>query len=406
LRAEGITRFQEGQEFEKNTQALMDAQNKYNEGIQAFQTGNLDEAIQKMQVAVSAAPVPLYQDKLTEYRDVQSKLEQIGQKLFTRPITLQLVEEAKAELDRLRAKYGAHPLLEQMSIPERQALGQAVEHGLYGVERKVGDAQRTPRIEDASTFIEDAARTLSTLENAWPGGEEISRQLSHVRTRLNKEQTKNEEAQELLDRANTAFATNDKTRARELLRTVQSLYPLDPEVDTLSAKLAPYEANRSRLLTIGGVIGALIIIIIGIWGWGRFQNYQLSLTPTPTFTFTPTSTTTLTPTPTLTPTSTSTFTPTPTFTLTPTPTFTVTPTFTPTLTPTPMTMRAIRRIWVRNDCYESYTAIGSIPAAGVVQLLPAERRLDNLNRECVLVEYKGIDSSYTGWVLLADLTLP
>jgi hypothetical protein len=39
-----------------------------------------------------------------------------------------------------------------------------------------------------------------------------------------------------------------------------------------------------------------------------------------------------------------------------------------------------------------------------VRFLPDERRFDDFNRECVLVEYVGPDKSVIGWILFADLT--
>jgi hypothetical protein len=113
-------------------------------------------------------------------------------------------------------------------------------------------------------------------------------------------------------------------------------------------------------------------------------------------------------TPTATATSTSTVTPTATNTATPTPTATFTPTITstPTLTPTPLTLILARQVWARNGCYELFTAIGRIPEGATVRTLPSERRFDNLNRECLLVEYQGPTQSVIGWILLIDLAGP
>jgi hypothetical protein len=63
-----------------------------------------------------------------------------------------------------------------------------------------------------------------------------------------------------------------------------------------------------------------------------------------------------------------------------------------------------RDIWIRNGCYESYKAIGQVPAGSSVNFLPAGRRFDNLSRECLLVEYTGPgNTSLIGWMLIADL---
>jgi hypothetical protein len=64
-------------------------------------------------------------------------------------------------------------------------------------------------------------------------------------------------------------------------------------------------------------------------------------------------------------------------------------------------------LWARKGCYESEEAIGRIPAEAEVTLISIpEREFDNLNRECVLVEYRGEDDTVIGYVLLEDLFIP
>ena len=43
------------------------------------------------------------------------------------------------------------------------------------------------------------------------------------------------------------------------------------------------------------------------------------------------------------------------------------------------------------------------PAAASVDFLPAGRRFDGFNRECVLVSFQEFEKSIIGWVLVADL---
>jgi hypothetical protein len=132
----------------------------------------------------------------------------------------------------------------------------------------------------------------------------------------------------------------------------------------------------------------LVVAAIGFLGWwtvGRIRSYILSLTPTSTPTATPTTTATVT------------YTPTGTSTITPTPTITFTP------TTTPIVGTSLRDIWARSGCYEGFSAIGRIPAGGSLNFLPTERRFDQFNRECLLVEYLGEGRSIIGWVLIADV---
>ena len=122
------------------------------------------------------------------------------------------------------------------------------------------------------------------------------------------------------------------------------------------------------------------------WGNGKYQAYLLAQTPT--VTATATSTATFTPSPTQTPTQ------------TPTPL----PTLTPTLTPTPIVAFTQRDVFARNGCYEKFTAVGKIPSGASVRFLPTERRFDEFNRECVLVEYLTPEGgAIAGWVLTLDV---
>jgi hypothetical protein len=66
-----------------------------------------------------------------------------------------------------------------------------------------------------------------------------------------------------------------------------------------------------------------------------------------------------------------------------------------------------RTVWVREGCYEDEVAKSRIPEGAVVTLISIpERVFDNLNRECVLVEYRTEDASAIGYVLLLDMTIP
>ncbi len=120
--------------------------------------------------------------------------------------------------------------------------------------------------------------------------------------------------------------------------------------------------------------------------------YERNLARTPTVTMTPTIT--LTPTMTLTPT----------ITMTPTPDYSPTPTNT--VTPTPvMFVRALRDVWVRTGCYGSYSSPGRLREGMTVELVSMpERRFDEFNRECVLIEYTSGDYAIIGYVLIEDIT--
>jgi hypothetical protein len=145
----------------------------------------------------------------------------------------------------------------------------------------------------------------------------------------------------------------------------------------------------------GAIVG--IIILVALWFGGRgiaglVRQRQLALTPSPTATGTITPTPTITPTATVTPTATPERSPTPIYSPTPTPVITGT---------------VLRTLFAREGCYESYRAVGRIPEGAVVSLIAIPNRVfDNLNRECVLVEYRTEDRAIIGYVPLVDMSIP
>jgi len=172
-------------------------------------------------------------------------------------------------------------------------------------------------------------------------------------------------------------------------RGVRKRFPNDPQVINLKRSL-----SLSYFVAVVGALLALVVLglLISVATRSISSSIQArNLARTPTATFTPTIT--LTPT----------ITPTPTKTLTPTPDYSPTPTKTATPTPV-MYVETIRQVYARNDCYEGYIATGRIPEGTQLTLLPMpERRFDNFNRECLLVEFRGNGFSIIGYILLVDV---
>ena len=215
----------------------------------------------------------------------------------------------------------------------------------------------------------------------------LENEISALETEINNAQDEIERAKEALENGNRFFALD----AYRISRNVRKRFPNDPQVLALKRGLTP-----TYFVAGGGSI--IIIILLGFLISFAARNisasiYARNLARTPTVTYTPT--VTLTPT----------VTPTPTKTLTPTPDYSPTPTRTATPTPVVMVV-TLRDVYARSDCYAGYKATGLIPQGTTLTLLPmAERRFDEFNRECVLVEFRGSDFAIIGYVLMADVTV-
>ncbi len=383
LRDSGIQRWQEGLEFEQKLQENIDAENVYQEGLQLFEQGNLDDAIESVETAARATGLPKYSDKAQEYRAIRDTLKKHHEALSALTIDPKLAAQAKAYLELLASNYGDNPIVQRFrarlntNIP--RALGPLKEQAraLKNQADRSATLDETHHLAQQAKSVLEQIRDLQGLDDAserlW---NEVDKQLRDV-TRLEND----------LEQSRAAYENqrNWPAQAARLSQEVRERFPGDPAVIQFSRQLNRFFFLRT-LVKIGVVLISLLIFGGLVWiGIGRFNEYQLSLTPTatPTGTFTPT--------PSRTPTSTATAT------ITPTPTITFTP------TPTPTTAQTLRDVWARSNCYEGYPAIGKIPAESQVDFLPAERRFDNFSRECVLVEYEEFGSSIIGWILIADL---
>ncbi len=383
LRDLGIQRWQEGQEFAQKLRENIDAENVYEEGLLQFQHGELDDAIDKIEAASRATGLPKYSDKAQELRQVRERLRSLFDTLSQAEVEPQVASEAKSTLDNLTAEYGENPAFARLFERLRVVVPRVVDPLKEHTRDLKNQAERAGTIEEALYLAKQAKQNLAQIRNL----EGVDDSLNRLQNEIDQLQRTIQKFDNDLASAQQAYENKPDwpAEAARLSAEVRERFPNDPGVSKLNRNLRGY---RWRLLGIraGGVlIGLILLSVLANWGLGRYRAYLVSLTPTPT------------PTATATPTET----PTPTLTATTTPT--VTETTTPTLTPTPLAAIAQRDIFARSDCYEGFSASGRIPAGESVRFLPAERRFDDFNRECTLVEYSRDGGVVIGWVLLADL---
>jgi hypothetical protein len=245
-------------------------------------------------------------------------------------------------------------------------------------------AERSPTLEGTLYIAKQAKQQLDQIRTLEGLDDSLDRLGSDV-DKLVRETQKHDND---LQSSAVAFEAQPRwpAKAAKMSAEARKRYPNDPNVTALNNKLMRYRLSLWGLRGLGGIIILILLGLLVAWGNGRFQAYQLSRTPTATATATATATIT------------------PTFTVTASPTLTPSETPTPSLTPTPTIGITLRSIWARNDCYEGFSAIGKLPEGVEVHFLPAGRRFDDFNRECVLIEYTAPDRSIIGWVLFMDLT--
>ncbi len=387
LRDSGIQRWQEGQEFEQKLQQMIDAESAFQEGMKFFNQGLIDEAIEKIDIASQVTGMPRYKDKTQEFRKVKESLRSVTDILNSNVSDAKLLIQAKNGLDSLNSEYGENPAFKKLRTRLDLASPRIVEALSQQARSLLAQAERSQTLETAMSMAEEARKIVDQVcilnnQDAGRLQTEVDRVVGELRS-----------CEEELSQAIDSYEKNKSwpVQAARMSGDVRRRFPSDPRVVKLNRNLAGYRSKLNYLRLGGIVIGIVILLLLVRWG----RNQVIAMIPTAT----PTSTST----PTITPT----FTMTPTATYTPTPTLTPTITPTPTLTPTPMQATLARNVWARTGCYESFSAIGKIPQGATIRLMPGDRRFDNLNRECLLVEYTAPDtSSVIGWILVADLAVP
>lgn len=381
LRDMGIQRWQDGQEFEQKLQQYIDAESVYSEGLQLFGQGMIDDGIERVEAAAQATGLPKYNDRAQEMRKAKTAMQSIGECLNTVVTDPKDMAKMKTDLDGLYLQFGDNPAF--LKLRERlQSMIPSVVEPLKDQARSL--KTQADRAQTLDTVIAKARQAKQAIDQARSLGysDENLNQLQGDIEKLFRDIQRYEDE---LQQATTVFNTNRSwpAAAAQISQDVRARYPNDPRVIELNRSLKPYKNARIGIRAGIILIGLIILSGLVLLGVNKAHAYLLSLTPTatPTSTFTPT------------------WTPLP-FTATNTPR----PSLTPTLTPTPPSGVVSRDVYVRNGCYETFRAIGKIPAGSTVRFLPAERRYDNINRECLLVEFTAPDqTTLVGWILIADI---
>lgn len=384
LRELGIQRWQEGQEFEQKLQENIDAENAYQDGLKLFRAGQVDEGIEAVDTAYRATGLPKYSDRAQSMRKFKETIRSINDLLSSATLEPKVLVQAKTDLDNLANEYGENPAVQRLRSRFENAIPRIVTPLKEQVRELKTQAERSVTIEETLFFARQAKQQLDQIRNL----EGMDDSLDRLNSELDKVIRDTQRLADELASANRSLENhpNWPAEADRISAEVRKRYPNDPGVTSLRRALSRYHMSRAGLRFLIVLIGIGVLFLIGWFAVNRFRSFMVSLTPTPTATATrtPLPTGTFTPTATVTP--------------------TITPTSTPTQTPTPQAGITLRDVWARNGCYETFSAVGKIPAESPVRFLPSERRFDDFNRECVLVEYRGPNNiAIIGWVLISDL---
>ena len=391
LKEAGINRWREGEELRQDLENQMQAHQVYQEGLANLRQGDLQEGLSKVQSAASSVALPEYVDKASEIREDIASLDAIADLVNLSGHPADHLAESRIKLDQLSIKYGEIPQISRLRNRMDIILPNVITGLIEKIQRRKREADSASTLKSAKAAYAEADDLLTTFQALNPDHPQVQPLQSDVQNARHEI----DQLEESLELANQALKTDNRffpRNAYTISKAIRARFPQDPEVLTLKNRLRWYPIT----LYGGGAIAGLMIILM-LWFGGSgiaslVRKRQLALTPSPTATFTITSTATITPTATV------------------TPTFTQSPTETPNYTPTPTPIikaTVIRDLFAYSGCYETTNQVGKIPVDSEVTIIALPQRIfDDLNRECVLVEYLGEDRTVTGYVLIADLIVP
>lgn len=383
LKEIGIQRWQDGQEFEQKLQQYIDAESVYSEGVQLFNQGSIDDGIERVDSAAQATGLPKYIDRAQDMRKAKSMIQSISESLNSSSSDPKAIIQIKTSLDTLILQYGENPAFQKLKDRFQALIPVMVEPWKDQIRALKTQADRSQTIDAVTSKARQAKELLDQVKSLGYSDETIVQFQEEIDKLFHEVQRYEDDLQQ----AFTVFNANRSwpAAAAQISQNVRARYPNDSRVVDLNRQLTPY---RNARMGIRGLIGLVAIGLVGLLlvaGFRAASNFVLSLTPSPTATLTPAPTSTPPP---------------------PTATHTPGPTATFTITPTPPTGVVNKTIWVRNGCYETFRLIAQVPEGSIVRFLPADRKFDNINRECLLVEFTdNNNNSQIGWILIADLIL-
>ncbi len=163
LRELGIQRWQEGQEFAQKLQENIDANNIYEEGLQLFRQGQIDEAIERVEAAARATGLPKYSDRALDYRKVKESVRAINEVLGLAVIEPQIASQVKTDLDNLSSVYGENPVFTRLRSRLDGVIPRVVEPLKEQTRALKGQAERAATLENGLYLARQARQQLDQI---------------------------------------------------------------------------------------------------------------------------------------------------------------------------------------------------------------------------------------------------
>ena len=234
----GIQRWQEGQDFAQKLQENIDAEKAFEEGLNLFRQGNIDDAIERMQAAVSATGMPKYSERAQELRKVKDSMRSINEGLNQAELEPQAVSQAKASLDALVSEYGENPAFDRLNDRFKAITPRVVEPLKEQTRALKNQADHATTLEEGMYLNKQARQSLAQIRNL----EGVDESLDRLQSEIEHQQRSYQKFDNDLQAANQAFENNPAwpAEAARVSADVVKRFPIDPGVKELKRNLRGY----------------------------------------------------------------------------------------------------------------------------------------------------------------------
>ena len=232
LRELGIQRWQEGQEFAQKLQENIDAEKAYEEGMELFRQGNIDDAIDRVQAAVGATGMPKYTERAQNFRKVKDSLRLIYESLNQAELEPQAASQAKASLDALVVEYGDNPAFERLVERFKAITPRVVEPLKEQTRSLMNQAEHAATLEEGLYLNKQARQSLGQIRNL----EGVDDSLDRLQGEIERQQRLYQKYDNDLKAALQAYEKNPTwpAEASRLSGEVARRLPVDPGVKELN----------------------------------------------------------------------------------------------------------------------------------------------------------------------------
>ncbi len=226
LRELGIQRWQEGQDFAQKLQENIDAEKAFEEGLNLFRLGNIDDAIERLQAAAGATGMPKYSERAQGFRSVKESLRKIYESLNQAELEPQAVSQAKASLDALVVEHGENPAFDRLTERFRAITPRVVEPLKEQTRTLKNQAEHAVTLEEGLYLNKQARQSLTQIRNLEGMDESLDRLQNEIERQLRTYQKFDND----LQAANQAYENNPNwpAQAARLGADLIRRFPNDP----------------------------------------------------------------------------------------------------------------------------------------------------------------------------------